>query len=44
MQKKLTVTIDEQVYAGLNAVTGRRRISCSIEDLVRPTVLFPDED
>jgi len=40
MQKKLTITIDEQVYAGLYAVIGRRRISRFIEDLVRPYVLY----
>ena len=40
MQKKLTITIDEQVYAGLHAVIGRRHISRFIEDLVRPYVLY----
>jgi predicted CopG family antitoxin len=40
MQKKLTITIDEQVYEGLYAVIGRRRISRFIEDLVRPYVLY----
>ncbi len=39
MQKKLTITIDEQVYEGLHAVIGRRRISRFIEDLVRPYVI-----
>jgi len=39
MQKKLTITIDEQVYEGLYAAIGRRRISRFIEDLVRPYVL-----
>ena len=39
MQKKLTITIDEQVYEGLYAVIGRRRISRFIEDLVSPYVL-----
>nr|NIO71365.1 addiction module antitoxin [Anaerolineae bacterium] len=38
MQKKLTITIDEQVYEGLHAVIGRGRISRFIEDLVRPYV------
>ena len=38
MQKKLTITIDEQVYAGLHSVIGRRRISRFIEGLVRPHV------
>ena len=42
MQKKLTITIDEQVYEGLYTVIGRRRISRFIEDLVRPHVMFPD--
>ena len=42
MQKKLTITIDEQVYEGLHAVIGRRRISRFIEDLVRPYVLYQE--
>lgn len=44
MQKKLTITIDEEVYAGLYAVIGPRRISNFIEELVRPYVLQPDLD
>lgn len=42
MQKKLTITIDEKVYAGLHAVIGRGRISRFIEDLVRPHVIGVD--
>ena len=42
MQKKLTITIDEEVYEGLYEVVGPRRISRFIEDLVRPYVLYPD--
>lgn len=42
MQKKLTITIDEQVYAGLHAMIGRRKISQFIETLVRPHVVHPD--
>ena len=42
MRKKLTITIDEQVYEGLHQVIGRRRISRFIEDLVRPHVVSPD--
>lgn len=42
MQRKLTITIDEQVYEGLHAVIGTRRISRFIEDLVRPYVMFPN--
>ena len=44
MQKKLTITIDEEVYEGLYEVVGPRRISRFIEDLVRPHVLGPDLD
>ncbi|MCC7354690.1 MAG: addiction module antitoxin [Anaerolineae bacterium] len=44
MQKKLTITIDEQVYEGLHTVIGPRRISQFIEDLVRPHVLARDLD
>lgn len=44
MQKKLTISIDEQVYEGLYAVVGRRRISRFIEDLVRPHVLYQKLD
>ena len=39
MQKKLTVTIAEEVYDGLRAVIGPRKISRFIEDLVRPHVV-----
>ena len=39
MQKKPTVTIDEEVYEGLREVIGPRKISRFIEDLVRPHVI-----
>jgi len=39
MQKKLTITIDEEVYEGLRAVIGPRKISRFIEELVRPHVV-----
>jgi hypothetical protein len=39
MQKKLTVTIDEEVYNGLRAVIGPRKISRFIQELVRPHVV-----
>ncbi|EDN65518.1 conserved hypothetical protein [Beggiatoa sp. PS] len=39
MQKKLTITLDEQVYEGLYRVIGRRQISQFIERLVRPHVI-----
>jgi predicted CopG family antitoxin len=42
MQKKLTITIDQRVYDGLNTVVGRRRISRFIESLVRPHVVRDD--
>ncbi len=42
MQKKLTITLDEQVYQGLHSVIGRRRLSHFIESIVRPHVLAPD--
>ena len=42
MQKKLTITVDEDVYQGLHKVIGRRHISQFIEDLVRPHVIGTD--
>ena len=42
MQKKLTVTIDEEVYEGLREVIGPRKISRFIEDLIRPHVTKKD--
>jgi len=39
MQKKLTITIDEEVYEGLREVIGPRKISRFIEELVRPHVI-----
>jgi hypothetical protein len=42
MQKKLTITLDERVYAGLQNVVGRRHISQFIESLVRPHVVDKD--
>jgi predicted CopG family antitoxin len=42
MQKKLTITIDEQVYAGLHKTIGSRKISKFVEELVRPHVVRPN--
>lgn len=42
MKKKLTITVDEKIYAGLHRVIGRRKISQFIESLVRPHVLQKD--
>ena len=39
VQRKLTITIDEEVYERLHDVVGRGRISQFIERLVRPHVL-----
>jgi hypothetical protein len=44
MQKKLTITVDERVYDGLQNVVGRRGISRFIESLVRPFVVGKDLD
>ena len=38
MQRKLTITVDEEVYRGLYRRIGPRKISRFIEDLVRPHV------
>jgi len=42
MQKKLTITIDEEVYKGLHKVIGPRKISRFVQELVRPYVVHPD--
>jgi hypothetical protein len=42
MTKKLTITADDEVYAGLHGVIGRRRISRFINELARPHVLPAD--
>jgi hypothetical protein len=44
MHKKLTITLDAQVYDGLHQVIGRRNISQFIESLVRPHVVDIDLD
>lgn len=44
MQKKLTITVDEQIYNGLYRVIGQGHISQFIEDLVRPHVLDTELD
>ena len=44
MQRKLTITIDEDVYAALHRVVGRRKISGFIESLVRSHVIGDDCD
>lgn len=42
MRKKLTVTVDEEVYEGLRQTIGPRKISKFIEELVRPYVVRPN--
>ena len=42
MQKKLTVTVDAEVYDGLRKTIGPRKISKFIEGLVRPYVVHPN--
>lgn len=42
MQKKLTITVDEEVYAGLHKTIGPRKISKFVEELVRPHVIRPN--
>ena len=42
MQKKLTITIDEEVYEGLHRIIGPRKISKFVQELVRPHVIHPN--
>ena len=39
MQRKMTISLDEDVYRGLLAVVGKRKISKFISDVVRPHVV-----
>jgi metal-responsive CopG/Arc/MetJ family transcriptional regulator len=39
MHKRMTITLDEAVYDGLNRTIGKRQMSQFIEDLLRPHVL-----
>lgn len=39
MHRKMTITLDEDVYEGLYRTVGRRHMSQFIEDLLRPHVL-----
>jgi hypothetical protein len=41
MAKKLTITVDDDVYAGLHSRIGRGRISRFLNDLARPHVTAP---
>jgi predicted CopG family antitoxin len=44
MRRKLTITVDEEVYEGLRRVIGPRRISQFLETLARPHVVLADVD
>lgn len=44
MQKKLTITIDEEVYEDLQTVVGRHSISRFIEEILKSHVLEMDLD
>jgi hypothetical protein len=39
MKRKLTITVSEDVYNGLQVVVGTRKISQFLEDLARPYVV-----
>lgn len=39
MHRRMTITLDEEVYEGLYRMVGKRRMSQFIEDLVRPHVM-----
>lgn len=43
MQRKLTITIDDEVYRGLHERVGRGHISHFIEELVRPHLMSGDD-
>ncbi len=42
MQKKLTITVDEDIYEGLYKTVGPRKISKFVQELVRPHVVRPN--
>jgi len=42
MQKKLTITVDEEVYEGLHKNIGPRKISRFVQEIVRPYVVRPN--
>lgn len=42
MQKKLTITVDEEIYEGLYKTVGSRKISKFVQELVRPHVVRPN--
>jgi len=44
MQKKLTITVDEEVYDGLHKAIGPRKISRFVQEIVRPHVVRSNLD
>ncbi len=42
MRKKLTITVDADMYDGLHSVIGRRQISQFLNELARPLVIVSD--
>lgn len=44
MQKKLTITVSEDVYRGLHAKIGQGRISRFLDNLARPHVVDDELD
>ncbi len=42
MNRKLTITVSDEVYEGLHRTIGRRRISRFLEKLARPHVVAQD--
>ncbi len=44
MRKRLTLTIDQDIYEGLQKTVGKRNISRFIQELLRPRVINPDLD
>ena len=42
MQKKLTITVDEEVYNGLHKIIGPGKISRFVQEIVRPHVVRPN--
>jgi predicted CopG family antitoxin len=42
MRRRLTITVDEEVYDGLHRIVGRRRISRFLTELARPHVVSHD--
>ena len=41
-KKKLTITVDEEVYEGLHKTIGARKISRFVQEIVRPHVVRPN--